>query len=356
MDIKLEKLLSLSVEQKASDVHLAENAGPVFRIQGELVAGVGVVIEPEMMKEVIWSLTNAEQRKIIEEKKELDFSVSLASGDRFRVNVFMAMGKLCAALRVIPRVIPDLDTLGIPKICTSFLSLKQGFILFTGPTGQGKSTSVASLINEINKNQARSIVTIEDPVEYVISPVRSLIYQREVFFDTDSFVKALKSCLRQDPNVVYVGEMRDLETISSALTMAETGHLVFSTLHTNSAAQTVDRIIDVFPEGSKGQIRAQLAEVLTAIVSQRLIPTVEGKRVLACEVLVANSAVRNSIREGKTFMVDNIIQTSAEQGMVGMESYLAGLVRKGIVAEEVALKYSFRPAELQQQLRAIRSV
>jgi twitching motility protein PilT len=257
-------------------------------------------------------------------------------------------------LRVIPVDVPDMEQLGLPPIMNSWLKIKQGFILVTGPTGQGKSTTVASMLNEINKNIGGHIVTVEDPIEYVIKPLKSLISQRELGTDTKSFDRALRSVLRQDPNVVFVGEMRDLETIQLALTVAETGHLVFSTLHTNSASSTIDRIIDVFPDGSKAQIRTQLASVLTAVVSQRLLPSVDGGRVAAMEIMVANNAVRNTIREGKSFMIDNIIQTGSDVGMFSLEMYLAKLVKQGKITEEVALNYSVKPVELQSSLRSTR--
>lgn len=255
-----------------------------------------------------------------------------------------------AALRIIPPEIPTFEQLNIPELFDSFLNYKQGFILVTGPTGMGKSTTVASMLDKINQKTASHIVTVEDPVEYLIKPKLSIVSQREVGYDTKDFPKALRSSLRQDPNIVFVGEMRDLETIQSALTIAETGHLVFSTLHTNSAAQTIDRIIDVFEV--KEQIRTQLASVLTAVISQRLIPTVDGKLTPAFEILVATPAVKNCIREGKVFMIDNIIQTSSDVGMISLESSLARLVKEGKITEEVANSYALKPADLQNSLRS----
>jgi len=226
--------------------------------------------------------------------------------------------------------------------------------LLTGPTGHGKSTSVASILNKINQVKDAHIVTIEDPIEYLINPEKSMITQREIGYDTLNFEIALRSVLRQDPNVVFVGEMRDLTTISSALTIAETGHLVFSTLHTNSAAQTIDRIVDVFPEGTKEQIKVQLASVLTAVVSQRLVPAVSGGRIPAFEIMTATPAVKNAVREGKSFMLDNIIQTSADVGMVGLETSLARLVHQRYIEEQVAMSYALRPSELQSNLRSMK--
>lgn len=347
MHTKIQEILNLAVANKASDVHLLANKRPEIRVGGKLS---GLSSLETVTEEMILSILEPEKLKEFREKWELDFSLTLGES-RFRVNIYRQRDGAAAALRVVLAKIPTIEDLGLPQILHSFTKLKQGFILVAGPTGHGKSTTVASMLNEINLRSEEHIVTIEDPIEYLIEPVKSTISQREVGSDTLSFAAALKSCLRQDPNVVFVGEMRDLETIASALTVAETGHLVFSTLHTNSAAQTISRIIDVFPEGAKDQIRVQLAEVITAVVSQRLVPTIEGGRVPAAEVLVALPSVKNVIREGKTFMIDNIIQTGVEAGMMGLEMSLASLVRKGVITEETALTYSLRPAELQSSLR-----
>lgn len=354
MNVKIENLLKLALSNNASDVHLSSLNLPQFRINGELSSmGNFELMDKNEMIDLILSVLTDEQKIKFESEKDLDFSLTLGDS-RFRGNVFYNNGNPAMVFRVIPFEIPDMLKLNLPPVLSSFLKLKQGFVLITGPTGQGKSTTVASILNEINKNYGGHIITVEDPVEYVIRPLKSLISQREIGTDTKSFDKALKSALRQDPNVVFVGEMRDLETIQLALTVAETGHLVFSTLHTNSASQTIDRIIDVFPEGSKAQIRTQLSTVLTAVVSQRLLPAVSGGRVPAMEVLVANNAVKNIIREGKTFMIDNVIQTGSDIGMVSMEMYLAKLIKQGKITEEVAMEYSIRPAELQSSLRAMR--
>lgn len=351
MNKKIQDLLALAVANKASDLHLAASMLPKLRVNGELVEVSNFSVgENDKMAEMILSILSAEQKIKFESEKELDFS--LTSGEaRFRVNIYLAKGEVACTLRVVPSEIPVLSSLNLPEMLLSFTGLKQGFILVAGPTGQGKSTTVASMLNEINKTKKTHIVTIEDPIEYVIKPDKSIISQREVSYDTLSFAAALRSALRQDPNVVFVGEMRDLETIQSALTIAETGHLVFSTLHTNSAAQTIDRIIDVFPEGSKEQIRVQLSGVLSAVISQRLISTIDGGRVPAVEIMVANGAVKNVIREGKTFMIDNIIQTSSDLGMVGLETSLAKLVKEKKIAEDIAMSYALRPAELQSRLR-----
>ncbi|MBP6989194.1 type IV pilus twitching motility protein PilT [Candidatus Shapirobacteria bacterium] len=352
MHSKIEEVLRLAVANKASDVHLAFGFTPKMRISGELieVSNSGTIEDPE----IILSILSEEQRNRFSTEKELDFSVSIDSS-RFRVNCYVQKSAPAAVLRVIPESVPDFAQLNLPEVLKSFTRLKQGFVLVTGPTGHGKSTTVAAMIDEINKTKSSHIVTIEDPVEYVIKPVKSIISQRELGSDTNSFDRALKSALRQDPNVVFVGEMRDLETIQLALTVAETGHLVFSTLHTNSAAQTIDRIVDVFPEGTKPQIRIQLASVLSAVVSQRLVPLLKGGRVPAFDILTASAATANTIREGKTFMIDNIIQTGADLGMISLETSLAHLVKNGLVSEEVAMSYALKPSELQNKLRSIKS-
>lgn len=347
MHTKIQELLKLGVANGASDVHMSAGTIPRLRVNGELVS---VSNMGEVTAEMVLSILNSELLERFKKEKEIDFSLEV-EGTRFRSNVFWGMGIVGASMRVIPSEIPNFEQLNLPGLFHSFSDQKQGFILVTGPTGQGKSTTVAAMLEEINSKRNAHIVTIEDPVEYVIRSKKSIVSQREVGNDTNGFHQALRSCLRQDPNVVFVGEMRDLETISSALTISETGHLVFSTLHTNSAAQTIDRIVDVFPEGAKEQVRVQLAAVITAVVSQRLVPTMDGKgRVPAFEILIATPAVRNSIREGKTFMIDNIIQTSGEIGMISLEKYLAGLVKKGLVNEETAVSYCLRPTELQSLL------
>lgn len=351
MHTKITELLNLAVANNASDLHLAVGTLPKLRVNGELVDVGGYNVEDEkLMEEMILSILSEEQRSTIEKDREIDFSIATA-GARFRVNVYHQMGLLACSLRVISPEIPNFEKLNLPDLFNTFTKYKQGFILVTGPTGHGKSTTVASILNEINLRKSYHIVTIEDPIEYILKPKKSIISQREVGFDTPSFGVALRSVFRQDPNVVFPGEMRDLETISTSLTIAETGHLVFSTLHTNSAAQTIDRIIDVFPEGSKEQIRIQLASVITAIISQRLVPTIDGGRVPAFEILIATPAVRNLIREGKTHMIDNVIQTSADVGMVSLDTYLAKLVLQGKISEEVALGYCLNPVDLQTRLR-----
>lgn len=351
MNIKLEDILKYAVEKGASDVHLVADVAPKIRIDGELLPVVGFEeVDNKLITEMVLSLLSEEQRGVFNREKELDFSFE-AVGVRYRSNVYLQKGSPACALRLISSTIPTFEELGIPEILKNFTKYKQGFILVTGPTGHGKSTTVAAMLEEINRNTGGHIVTVEDPVEYLIKPEKAIISQRELGGDTNSFNLSLKSCLRQDPNVVFLGEMRDLESTSSALTIAETGHLVFSVLHTNSAAQTIDRIVDVFPPGSKDQIRVQLSTVITAIVAQRLVPAIDGGRIPVFEILIATPAVRNVIREGKSFMIDNIIQTNSDIGMISFDAYIAKLVLNGKVSEEVALSYAVNPLELQSKLR-----
>jgi len=353
MNKKLEEIIKLAIANNASDIHVMEETVPRLRVKGQLIEVNNFSPEDVTgIKEMIISTMSQEQQEKYKAEKELDYSLELET-HRFRVNTYFGQNRMAMSLRVIPGEIPTFEELNLPDIFKSFTELKQGFVLVTGPTGMGKSTTVASVLNEINKQRSCHIVTIEDPIEYVVKPKMAIVSQREIGFDTNSFSKALRSSLRQDPNVVFVGEMRDLETIQTALTVAETGHLLFSTLHTNSASQTIDRIVDVFAQ--KEQIRTQLAGVITAIISQRLVPTMDGTLTAAFEILVANGAVRNCIREGKTFMVDNIIQTSSDAGMVSLDYSLARLVRQGKITEEVAMSFSVKPAELQSNLRGIKN-
>lgn len=351
MDERVKKILELAVANKASDVHLIGGNISKLRVSGTLMdLAQSYQVSTEELDKMILSMLSEGQREKLSKEKEIDFSLEVV-GARYRVNVYHQKGTLAVAFRVIPMNIPQMESLNLPEILKSFLELKQGFVLITGPTGHGKSTTLASMLDRINEHRACHIVTIEDPVEYLINPKKSIISQRELGTDFVTFDNALRATLRQDPNVVLVGEMRDLETIRAAMTVAETGHLVFSTLHTNSASQTIDRVIDVFPEGEKEQIRIQLASVLTAVISQRLVPTVEGKLIPAFEIMIANSAVRNTIRESKSFMVDNIISTSADLGMMSLETSLASLVKQGVISDEEALRHCLRPEELQSRLR-----
>ncbi|MFH1561455.1 MAG: PilT/PilU family type 4a pilus ATPase, partial [Patescibacteria group bacterium] len=298
----IQQLLELTARNKASDLHILPGVPPMMRVNGELSAASvnGQIVTAETSKTLLSTILTEKQKEVLLADKELDFSYSLSDGTRFRVNVYFAQGALAAAFRIISEKVPTIEELKLPESLKQFATLKQGFVLVTGPTGHGKSSTVAAILNEINQNRNEHIITVEDPIEFLIKPIKSMISQREIGSDSLSWANALRSCLREDPNVVFIGEMRDLETVAAAMTIAETGHLVFSTLHTNSAAQTIDRIIDVFPEGAKGQARSQLAAVLSAVISQRLIPTVENSRVPAIELLISNNAVKTSIREAKT--------------------------------------------------------
>jgi twitching motility protein PilT len=293
-----------------------------------------------------------EQKELLDVNKEIDFSLSYGQKSRFRVNAYVQKGSVAASMRQISLEIKTIEELNLPQFCHRIAELRQGFVLVTGPTGHGKSTTLAAIINEINKNRPCHIITIEDPIEFVFTPKKAIISQRELRYDTHSWEIALRSVLREDPDVVLVGEMRDFETISAALTIAETGHLVLATLHTNSASQTIDRVVDVFPDASKAQVRMQLASTLEAVFSQRLIPAIREGRVPAVEIMVGTTAVRTAIRELKTHMLDNIIQTSGGLGMVTLESSLANLVIEGKVALEVASSYALKPEQL---IRLVRS-
>jgi twitching motility protein PilT len=349
--MKIEQLLKNVIDTKSSDLHLMAGVPPMARLYGELVPVPGsAALTKEMNKELVLSLMNGEQQKKFVKLKELDFSVELPGLARFRVNTYFQKGTMAAALRHIPAKILSVDELGLPEVCHSFTKLKQGFVLVTGPTGSGKSSTLAAIIDEINQTRSEHIITVEDPVEFMFENKKSIISQREMGGDTKSWGRALKSVLRQDPDVVLVGEMRDLETIQAAITTAETGHLVFATLHTNSAAQTIDRIVDSFPSEQQGQVRSQLASSLEAVFSQRLIPSLDGKRVVATEVMIVTPAVKTNIREGKIHQIDNVIQTGSEMGMHLLETSLAELVNKNLVDKQVAMTYSLRPTVLARLL------
>ncbi len=340
-------LLQKTVSSKASDLHLTVGSPPTLRIEGALAPVQGMEpLSAEQAKDLVFSLLNEEQKGRFGRERELDFSFSFGDVSRFRANAFYQKGYPSVALRLIPFEIPTIEELNLPKILYDFCKLPQGFVLITGPAGQGKSTTLAAMINEINETRDVHVVTIEDPIEYVFESKKALIVQREMYLDTLSWPTALRSALREDPDVVLVGEMRDFETMAAAMTIAETGHLVFATLHTNSAAQTVNRIIDVFPENQQPQIRPQLAASLEGIVSQRLLLAIGGGRLPACEILLATSAVRAVVREGKTHQIDNIISTSYDLGMVSLNRALAELVKNGKVSLDVAKMRTLNPEEL----------
>lgn len=342
--MNIQQLLELAVVRNASDIHLVAGYPPTLRIHGELVPVVGT--EPLTDSEIsglILSILTPVQKSVFENNFELDFAIPFQNKARFRANVFKEQGHLGASLRLIPLLIPAMESLGLPPVVSKLTSLRQGLVLVTGPTGHGKSTTLAAMINQINMTRSAHILTIEDPIEYVYPKAKGLVSQREMYLDTKSWPNALRAALREDPDVVLVGEMRDYETIAAAITVAETGHLVFATLHTNSASQSVDRIIDVFPVNQQPQIRLQLAVVLEAIISQRLVPTVNPGRVLAAEVLLRTPALSELIRSSKAHLIDNLIQTSGELGMVNLETSLAKLVGAGKITMETAQGYSLRP-------------
>ncbi|OGD23958.1 type IV pili twitching motility protein PilT [Candidatus Azambacteria bacterium RBG_16_47_10] len=344
---ELEELLRLVIERGASDLHISVGRKPTLRIDGTLVLiEEKDVIDDGYAERFVMEILKEDQRARFLENKELDFSYNFEDIARFRVNVFMQKGKFAAAMRLIPTAIRTLDELGHPPILHNVAKTSQGFFLVVGPSGQGKSTTLAAMVDEVNHQRACHIVTIEDPIEYLFKNDRSIVDQREVGQDTKSFNSALRSVLRQDPDVIMVGEMRDPETISAAITAAETGHLVFSTLHTNNAAQTIDRIIDSFPPAQQNQIRAQLSGTLLGVLSRRLIPRIGGGRAAAFELLLANAAVKNLIRENKAHQIDLVIETSAEEGMISLNRSLASLVKKGEISYEDASSHSTNPSEL----------
>lgn len=348
---QLDELLETVVKEGASDLHLSEGRHPTIRISGSLLPLVkkAVLTHEDIVGILKVMLGEGKIEKFIE-RKEYDFSYRHSENARFRGNAFIQQGYYSIALRLIPKQILTFDQLGLPKSLEMFTQKKQGFFLVVGPVGQGKSTTLASMIEMINQERAEHIVTIEDPIEYVYEQKKSIIDQREVGTDTDSFENALLSVLRQDVNVILLGEMRGHETMAAAVTAAETGHLVFSTLHTNNAAQTIDRIIDTFPPEQQDQIRIQLAASLTGIFSQRLIPRISGGMVPAYELLVANNAVANLIREKRTHEINTVIETGLQEGMIDMNRSLAELVRKGEISIENAYQHSLNPQILERMI------
>lgn len=349
---RIEILLEEVIKKKASDLHLQVGLPPMLRVDGSLIAVAGAdILNEEAVEALIFTILDEDQKQILLKDKEFDFSFAFGDLGRFRVNAFHERGNMAAALRLIPNEILTIEQLGLPQMVNKFADLPRGLVLVTGPTGSGKSTTLAALVHKINVERASHIVTIEDPIEFTHKSIKSVIVQREVHYDTYSFSAALRSALRQDPDVVLVGEMRDLETIASAITIAETGHLVFATLHTNSASQSIDRMIDVFPPHQQPQIRAQLANILQAIVSQRLVPSIGGGRVAAAEILVATPAVRNIIREGKTHQLEAVIQTGAEFGMASMDKTLVNLIHDGTITYEEARNVAIDIDELDRLMR-----
>lgn len=347
----MNELFTETVRLEASDLHLLVGFPPVVRVAGKLVPVEGAKpLTGGDIEQLILAVFSEAQKELFLTNKEIDFSVPAAVG-RFRANAYYQKGTIAASFRLIPAKIKTIDELGLPAVCHEFVKRRQGLILVTGPTGHGKSTTLASMIGAINQSKAMHIITIEDPIEYIYPPAMSLISQREMHGDTHSWSVALRSVLREDPDVVLVGEMRDYETIAATLTIAETGHLVFATLHTNSAAQTIDRVVDVFPQNQQGQVRIQLSAVLEGIISQRLVPATAGGRTVVTEILIATTAIRTLIRDGKSHLIDNVIQTSADLGMMTLEMSLSKAVLERKITMETASSFAIRPEELGRLLK-----
>lgn len=345
--LKIESLLEFVVKQDASDLHLTVGMPPMVRVDGALKPVPNLpVLTPSDTESLIFSIVDEVQKDILLKDMEVDFSFAFGDVARFRANAYHQKGNLGIALRLIPTKIRTIADLGMPATIEKFTDFPRGLVLVTGPTGSGKSTTLAAMVDKINREKALHIITIEDPIEYAHKHIKSVVEQREVHYDTRSFAAALRSALREDPDVVLIGEMRDLETIAAAITIAETGHLVLATLHTNNAAQSVDRMVDVFPPHQQQQIRVQLSSILQAIVSQRLVPVIGGGRIAATEIMVATPAVRNIIREGKSHQLDAVIQTGAEDGMQTMDRTLAQLVKAGKVTLDEARGYAIDIKEL----------
>jgi twitching motility protein PilT len=343
------KLLRYAVESRASDLHLNANSYPVMRVDGRLkTLNNEEFLTPQTLQELFDSITNEGQRLTLQAKRQLDFAIAIPEVGRFRVNTLVQRGSLSFAFRTIAKELAPLSSMGLPEIYTEVTSFRKGLILVSGPTGSGKSTTLAAMVNYINENDSRHIITVEDPIEYVHPNKKSIILQLEVGKDTESFGEALLNTLRHDPDVLVVGEMRDLETISAAITAAETGHLVMGTLHTNDATQTIDRIVDVFPHGQQDQIRIQLSQVLLAVFSQVLLVCIKGGRIPACEIMIANSAVRNCIREGQMQYLRNAIQLGLKEKMQTLNQALAKLVLEKQITQHEALLNSVDREQLVQ--------
>jgi len=348
----LRDLLLVTFQEQASDLHISVGHPPILRISGRLVPLMKMKnISVEDSQALAFELMSGDQQQRFLREKEIDFSYNFEDRARFRVNIFFQKGNISSALRLIPAKIPTLEELNLPPILHEFTKASQGFVLITGPSSHGKSTTLAGLIDEINHTRYEHVITIEDPIEYIFEDDKCIIDQREVYQDTLSFAKALRSTFRQDPDVIMVGEMRDPETMATAITAAETGHLVFATLHTNSASQTIHRVVDSFPPGQQGQIRAQLSGSLLGVVSQRLIPRIRGGLIPACEIMLSSPAVANLIRENKIHELDLVIETSAEVGMVTLNRSLANLVKVKEISLRNALIYTLNPGELRRLLR-----
>ncbi|MCK9216705.1 MAG: type IV pilus twitching motility protein PilT [Firmicutes bacterium] len=338
------ELIKDGTEKNASDIHITVGLPYIYRINGKLTRIGDEIIKPDMTNRIVREILNENQLNILFEKGELDTSLSSAGTGRFRINVYKQRGSYALAIRIIPLVVPTIDELGLPNIVRDLAMLPRGLILVTGPTGSGKSTTLASMINLINTEKSYHILTLEDPIEYLHRHNKSIVNQREIGNDSLSFANSLRAALRQDPDVILVGEMRDLETIGIALTAAETGHLVLSTLHTLGSAKTVDRVIDVFPPHQQQQIRIQFASVLQGIISQQLLPRTDGKgRIAAFEIMMATSAIKNLIREDKTHQIDTAVQTGAKFGMQTMDNSLLNIYRSGLISQETLTSQSTNP-------------
>lgn len=354
MDYKkeIDALLDLVVSQGATDLHLSVGRPPVLRVNGNLVLLTDKeIVTPEYSEKIVMSQFNEEQQKKFLQDKDIDLSISFQGKARFRMNAYYQRGTIASAYRMLPTKIRTIEELMLPSSLHRFTQAPQGFFLVVGPSGHGKSTALAAIVDEVNHTRQDHIITIEDPIEYIFPPDKCVIDQREVGVDVQDFHRGLRGMFREDADVCMIGEMRDPETISTAITAAETGHLIFSTLHTNTAAQTIDRIIDSFPPHQQGQIRMQLSGALLGILSRRLIPSEKFGMVNAIELLIANSAVKNLIREGKTHQIDMVIETSHEEGMVSLNRSLADLVEKGHISYENAQLYSLNPSELRMILQ-----
>lgn len=351
--LEIKTLLDLVVQKEASDLHVAVGYPPMIRIDGDLVTVGNTILDPKMVKELVYAVLPDEKKEQLEVNREVDLAHQHAGAGRFRINAYWQRGYLSAAFRLIPTRIRTIDELKLPALFHKFSDMEQGLVLVTGPTGHGKSTTLASVIHEINMKYPKHILTIEDPIEYVFPQQKALVSQRELGDDTHSWKGALRSALREDPDVVLVGEMRDLETISAAITVAETGHLVFATLHTNSAAQTIQRIVNMYPDVQQEEVRSELADVLEAVVAQRLIPVKGGGRRAALEVMLMTPAIRNLIRENKIYQIDNIIRTSMDVGMITLERSLLSMYREGLIEQEDALRYALDATEMGRLLEEL---
>lgn len=355
-EFSMDALLTEVIKRNASDLHISPGYPPTIRIDGELIDVGEKIVTPKDAEDLVLSIIPDDKKELLDVNREIDFAYSFEGGEatsgRFRVNAFHATKQISAALRLIPTRVKTIEELQLPQVYHQITKLKQGLVLVTGPTGHGKSTTLAAMLEDINRNRNVHIITIEDPVEYIFQGKKALIAQREMSDDTNSWAIALRSAMRQDPDVILVGEMRDYETIAAAITLAETGHLVFATLHTNNAAQTIDRVIDVFPENQQPQVRSQLSNILQVVIAQRLIPLDKGGRRAVSEIMFNTPAIANLIREGKTHQIDNVIRTGADVGMTYLERALVSLVREGAISTQKAQEYAVYPEEVLRLLRS----